>query len=173
MRDLPIRLIGLAYGVLRVSGDVTEIAPLGPTNAVSKPVGLGPAVVSVFVAQAVGGGLVSMFWFAVPLYRGSYAYGSWSRYVIGFSVAACVIGAFVLPMVLAMFRYRISFAAALVALFAGVVAANILFGFLTASTARSPYIAVPFTSTYGAAGSIVSLLLSAWVVQQSSRRRNT
>ncbi len=119
---------------------MSEIAPPRSTDAASEPVGFGPAVVSSLVAQAVGGGLVS------------------------------VIGAFVLPLVLRMFRYRISFGAALIALFAGVVAANVLFGVLTANGARSPYFAVPVASTYGAVGSILSLLLTAWIVQQSSRR---
>jgi hypothetical protein len=149
---------------------VSEIAPPRSTDAASEPVGFGAAVVSAFVAQAVGGGLVSMFWFAVPINGRSYAYASWSRYVIGWSVAACVIGAFVLPLVLRMFRYRISYGAALVALFAGVVAANVLFGFFTVNGARSPYFSVPVSSTYGAVGSILSLLLTAWIVQQSSRR---
>jgi len=149
---------------------MSELAPTTSPDATSESLGFGAAIVSVFVSRAVGGALVSLFWAALPLYGGSRVYGGWNRYVIGYSLAACLIGAFVMPVVLRMFRYRISFGAALVALFGGVVAANVLFGFFAGSTAHSPYLALPFVSTFGAVGSIVSLLVSAWIVQVSSRR---
>ena len=108
----------------------------------------------------------------MPFYNHSYAYNSWDRYVVGFSVAACVVGALFMPLVMRMFRYQISVGAAFVALFLGVIAANVVFGILVSASGNgSPYWSLPFSATFGPIGSLVSLLVSAWLVCELAGRR--
>jgi hypothetical protein len=149
---------------------VGELASSTTSPHAAEPVRFGPAVLSVFLGRAVGSTVVGLFSAALP-YRQPYADDPWSRYVLGYSLAACVIGAFFVPLVLRLFRYEISYAAALVALFAGVIAANFLFALLISNTPHSPYFGTPFSSTYGAIGGIVSLLVSGWLVVELSKRR--
>ena len=151
---------------------MSDLAPPASSAPVSEPVGFGPAVVSVFVSRAIGGAIVSLFWSVFPLYGHSYSYNSWNRYVIGYSLAGCVIGAFFLLMVLKMFRYELSYLSALVALFAGVIVANFVFSFLASTSGASPYWTLPFSTAFGPIGSLVSLLVSSWIVVQSSSARH-
>jgi hypothetical protein len=150
---------------------MSELAPPTSPDAIAAPVRFGPAVVAVFVSRAIGGTIVVLFWSMLPLYGHPYAYGGWSRYVIGYSLAASVVGAFFIPLLLRMLGYEISYGASLVALFVGVLAANLVFGVLAAGSGPSPYWTVPISSTLGPIGSMVSLLVSAWIVVQSSKRR--
>jgi hypothetical protein len=150
---------------------MSEIARPTPSDAAAEPVRFGPAVVAVFVSRAIGGTIIALLWSLLPLHGHAYAYSGWSRYVIGYSLAACVVGAFFLPLLLRMFGYEISYVAALVALFVGVIAANFVFGVLASGSGASPYWTLPISSTFGPIGSIVSLLVSAWIVVQSARRR--
>jgi uncharacterized membrane protein YeaQ/YmgE (transglycosylase-associated protein family) len=137
----------------------------------ARPLGFGPAVVAVFLSRLAGGAIVGLVTAVVPLTARSYSYGSWNRYVFGYSLAAAVVGAFFLPWLVRMFRHEISYAASLISLFAGVIAANLLFSFLSSNTHHPTYVSLPLTSTIGAVCSLVSLLVSAWLVVQSSRRR--
>jgi uncharacterized membrane protein YeaQ/YmgE (transglycosylase-associated protein family) len=125
----------------------------------------------VFLSRLAGGAIVGLITAVIPLTNRSYSYGSWSRYVFGYSLAASVVGAFFLPWLLRMFRHEISYGASLISLFIGVVAANLLFSFLSANTHQPTYVSLPLTSTIGAVCSLASLLVSAWLVVQSSRRR--
>jgi hypothetical protein len=109
----------------------------------------------------------------IPITPRGYSYGSWNRYVIGYSLAASIVGGFFLPWLMRMFRHNISYGASLISLFAGVLAANLLFSFLSSNTHQPTYVSLPLTSTIGALCSLVSLLVSAWLVVQSSRRRST
>jgi hypothetical protein len=152
---------------------VSEFASQASSQAVPEPVRFGVAVLTVFVSRAVGGAVVALLWAMVPVAGPPAAYTGWNRYVAGYSAAACVVAAFLLPVLLRMFRCEISYGAALVALFAGVVAANFVFGLLVSSSAPSPYWTLPLSSTFGPIGSIVSLLTSAWIVMLFASRRSS
>ena len=140
-------------------------------EAAARPLGFGPAIVAVFLSRLAGGVIVGLITAFVPLTAHTYSYGSWNRYVLGYSLAASIVGAFFLPWLARVFRHETSYGASLVSLFAGVIAANLLFSFLSANTHQPTYVSLPLTSTIGAVCSLVSLLVSAWLVVQSSRRR--
>jgi hypothetical protein len=106
----------------------------------------------------------------IPLTARTYSYGSWNRYVSGYSLPASIVGAFFVPLVVRMFRCRITYGASLISLFLGVIAANLLFSFLSANTRQPAYFSLPLTPTLGAVCSLLSLLVSAWLVVQTSRR---
>jgi hypothetical protein len=59
----------------------------------------------------------------------------------------------------------------LLGVFVGVMAANVVFRLLVSSNGRSPYWSLPLATTFGPIGSLVSLLVSTWVVCELSRRR--
>ena len=139
---------------------------------VSEPIRFGAALVSVFVSRAVGGAVVSLLIATIPFYNHPAAYDGWSRYVVGFSLAACFVGALFMPLVVRLFRYEISVAAAFVALFAGVLVANLFFGVLVSTNGRSPYWSLPLATALNPIGSVISLLVSAWVVCEVSSRRH-
>lgn len=124
-----------------------------------------------FLSRVAGGAIVALITAVIPLTARTYSYGSWNRYVFGYSLAASIVGAFFVPWLVRLFRYEISYGAALVSLFLGVIAANLLFSFLSANTHSPTYVSLPLTSTIGAVCSLLSLLVSAWLVVQTSRRR--
>jgi uncharacterized membrane protein YeaQ/YmgE (transglycosylase-associated protein family) len=125
----------------------------------------------VFLSRLAGGAIVGLITAVIPLTAHTYSYGSWNRYVFGYSLAGSIVGAFFMPWLLRVFRYELSYGAALSSLFVGVIAANLLFSFLSANTHQPTYVSLPLTSTIGAVCSLASLLVSAWFVVQCSRRR--
>jgi hypothetical protein len=94
---------GRSYG-----SSISQIAsPTLPETAV-RALGLGPAVVAVFLSRLAGGVIVGLVTAVIPITGRSYSYGSWNRYVFGYSLAASIVAAFFLPWLLRMFRHEIS-----------------------------------------------------------------
>jgi hypothetical protein len=56
---------------------------------------------------------VALITAVIPVTSRSYSYGSWNRYIFGYSLAASIVGAFFVPLLLRVFRYEISYAASL------------------------------------------------------------
>jgi hypothetical protein len=153
---------------------MSELAPTRASEPAAEPLGFGPAVLAVFACGAIGGAIVAFIWSVLPLYARPYGHAGWTTYALSYTVAESIAAAFFVPLAMRMFRYRISYAAALTALLAGDVAAYVISrAFVTGSSPSSTVPidwTMPFSSMFGFIGGIAGLLLSAWIVVHAATR---
>jgi hypothetical protein len=142
-----------------------------PAPAQAKPLPFGAAVVIVFVANVTAAIPIRLLWLALPVYGGWNNYGGWSSYVVGYTIAVSIVAAAGVMTLARVLGYRLSYANALLALFAGDLVGVFVYRFFVAHAARSPYLLVPYRSVFGLLGLIVSLVLSAWLIGQIAQRR--
>jgi hypothetical protein len=141
-----------------------------PAPARTKPLAFPTAVVAVLVPRLLASIAVRVIWLALPLYGGWSSYGSWNSYLIGYTLAVSVAAAAGVAVIVRIFGYKLSYAAALIALFAGDLAGLVVYRAFVVHAGRSPHVFVPYRSVFGLVGLMVSLLLSGWLVQVFSER---